>query len=503
MFTACLLLVSLLALSPPPVRAQGESGEPSPREDRFFVVVLEAAERAVYEFLSEEEKAVFRRTHWGRLDPTPASEENERETEHQRRVLETIKRFRDRSGRFVWDDRGKALIRFGRPGRIEFVRGTLQDDRFVPPRELWLHGGVLLEFEDRDLSGTYRFGGAGGVFPVTEEIRRRLDTGEGFVWEVMGEEAADSARALALANLSLDPERDFDASSAGREWWEGVPERNEHAPPPAGLAFEQWVCALAREDSLACLLVGVEIPCRSLGRAIEVDAGRSSMRIELRTALRDSTYSLVARGRKNISCEIDPGGETPSRLIVVDSIAPSPGSYHLVIAVEDLAGGKGGIFQTDLDVPDLTGGSLCMSGLLLAEKAATSFREKGLVRRGDYRIDPRPSGSFRKGEVVHVYFEVYGVGPDRDGRYYSETAYSLSGKRPGGFSARFGGTEKGRLSAGDATKAGSVSRESSSVHLMAIETSDLPPDTYTLAVETRDLSSGETARAVGRFVVEE
>ncbi|MBM3321273.1 MAG: GWxTD domain-containing protein [Candidatus Eisenbacteria bacterium] len=496
-------LLLLFAACAVPARGQGESGEPHPREDRFFAVVLSDEERAAYEFLADDRKAAFRRKHWGRLDPTPASEENEREMEHQRRVVEAIDRFRDRSGRFVWDDRAKAWIRFGRPAGIEFLRGALEGDTFVPPREAWRYDGALFWFEDRELSGAYRFGDGEGALPATADTRRRVETGEGFAWDVMGEEDPAAARARALAAFSLDSTGVGIRTREGLEWWERVPERNEHASPPSELVLEPSVSVFGRPDSLSSVLIGVGIPAGPLGRAREVDSGRSSMRIEMRTALRDSTFSVAATGRKEIILDVAPGVEPPLRLVAVDSLVSEPGPYRLAIAVEDLAGGGGGVFEADIDVPDFTDGSMRMSDLLFAEKATTDFRQKGPVRRGDYRIDPRPDRAFRKGERVYVYFELHGVKPDRDGRFYTEIVFSLSSESGAPFSARFGGTEKGRLSEGSAAEIGNVSRASSSVHAIAIETSGLSPGAYALVIEARDLSSGEQARGAGRFIMQE
>ncbi len=496
-------LLLLFAACAVPARGQGESGEPHPREDRFFVAVLSAEERAAYESFDDDRKAAFRRKHWGRLDPTPASEENEREMEHQRRVVEAIDRFRDRSGRFVWDDRAKAWIRFGSPARIEFLRGALEGDSFLPPREVWQYEGALFWFEDRDLSSAYRLGEGEGALPATADIRRRVETGEGFAWDVMGEEDPEAARGRVLAAFSLDSKEAALRTRTGLGWWERVPERNEHASFPSELVLESSVSVLARPDSLACILVGVGIPAGPLGRAREVDAGKATIRIELRTAVRDSGYSVAASGRKEIVREIAPGKEPPLRLVAIDSLVVEPGTYRLAVAVEDLAGGGGGIFETDIEVPDFKDGSMRISDLLFAEKAATDFREKGSVRRGDYKIDPRPDRTFRKGERVHVYFELHGVKPDRDGRFYTEIAFSLSSENGAPFSARFGGTEKGRLSEGSAAEIGSVSRASSSVHAIAIETSGLSPGAYALVIEARDLSSGREARGAGRFIMQE
>jgi GWxTD domain-containing protein len=484
--------------------AQSEGATPYPGEDRFFTIVLSAGERARYEFLSEADRRVFQRTHWGRLDPTPATEENEREMEHQRRVVGAIEKFRGRFGRFVWDDRARAWIRFGPPLGAASVRGSAAGGRLVPPREVWVYDDMLFWFEDPALSGAFSLGKSEGAAPIPEETARRLESGEGLLRDLVGEENPESALSRALENLGVAPERLEGLALRGRDRWEDVPERNEQATPASGLSFDHDVSAFGRADELTDILVGIRIPSAELSPAIEIDAGGArTLRGEIRMALRDSTYAPLWRSRKPLTRRIQAGERAEDALLFVDSFAVKPGAYQLVLQVDDLVSGERGVAAEPLVVRSSPADRLLLSDLLFAEKASSSFRDTGELLRGEYRIDPRPGGVFRKGEPVHAYFEACRLAPDRDGRFYCEITYALSGTMQGPFEARFRGTEKGRLASGRAETRSSVSREAKSPHAIAIESSGLRPDTYTLTIEVKDLATGGTARAEGRFRIEE
>ncbi len=460
----CLLV--LLACSGALFGARAESGRPHPMEDRFFTVILAPEERAAYEMLADDAKRAFQRRHWGRLDPTPASEENEREAEHQLRVVEAIDRYVDRAGRFTWDDRTRAWIRFGKPARIDTVEGGAEDEESpAPPRELWFYDDEVLVFEGRALGGSYVFGMSPGGETPGGDLERRL--------------------------------------RAGEELWRNVTERNEHEPATSEIPFDLNVSLFGRPDSLACVFSSIEVPFDRLGRALDVDRGERSVRLEVGSTLRDSTYAIVLRGRRTSVSVPEPGAGAKAGLVLVDTLTAKPGRYRMLLEVEDLAAGKSGFAEISLAVPSFAGDTLRFGGPILAERITTDFRASGVARRGEYRIDPKPDATFRRGAPVHVYFELYGLRPDRDGRFYSEIAYSLVA--PGGeaYEGRFRGTEKGRLRRGEIERCRTVSRAPTSVHSIEIETSGLPPNEYDLVVEVVDRSTGGSIRTEKRFILYE
>jgi hypothetical protein len=330
-------------------------------------------------------------------------------------------------------------------------------------------------------------------------MKRRLAAKEGFAWERVGTEDPGPALARAFAAAGLSADRAGELLRAGAERWANVPEGNEYAATADGLDFRDEVLFFGGGGGRTSLLLVYRVPLAGLGSALDVDGGKRSMRVEIRSALRDSTYAFVARREKELSS--DPTAEPGAALVAVDSMTVEPGSYRLVSQVEDVVSGKTGTKSSEIDAPSFAGDALALSSLLIAEDVTTDFREKGLARRGDYRIRPRPDRTFRRGEKVHAYFEIFGQKPDRDGRFYAEVAYSLEGE--GEFSARFRGTEKGRIRPGSAAKGGSVSRGPTSPHAIAIETNDLSPGTYALVVEATDLSSGSFVRGRAEFFVRE
>ena len=112
-------IVGILACAFLSVRAAAESfaGEdslvaalPSQRVSEYLElkILLNPLQMRQYLMLStERERSRWIRRFWAELDPTPASDENERRIEHEKRIAVAREYFPSR-GAPGWDDRGEA-----------------------------------------------------------------------------------------------------------------------------------------------------------------------------------------------------------------------------------------------------------------------------------------------------------------------------------------------------------------------------------------------------------
>ncbi|MFH1277502.1 MAG: GWxTD domain-containing protein [Candidatus Eisenbacteria bacterium] len=458
-----------------PLRAGVETDEPRPMEDRFFTVVLSEEERAVYEFLPDEEKGAFRRARWARLDPTPTTEINEREREHQRRVVAAIRRFREISGFFVWDDRARALVRFGEPLSVSAPDGG---DGVL--REIWFYGDFVFGFEARSGEGSYRQG-------IRISPSGRTAEGEAGTREAMDE---------AFRAEGLVPEEGRRLVGEGARLWDEVPERNGFAPETGrsvGFVHDYWAFpgADGKTDVLVALLVPDSASVRDGAPVI----------FRRRAAIRDSVLAIVARG-EDTALRGGVGGDPAGGFVTVDTFSVAPGEYQLVLRLDEEGAGPREIRFTNIVVPDYGGPDIRVGGPVVAGKVTTSFRQKGLYERREHRIVPRPGGRFSRGETVHFYFEIGHVREDRDGRYYMEIDYRLEGP-PGDWAASFGGTDGGKFEPGRIEKFASVLRGPGGGRHIALETAGLPAGAYALVLEARDLTSDRTDRVSADFTITE
>ncbi len=130
----------------------------------------------------------------------------------------------------------------------------------------------------------------------------------------------------------------------------------------------------------------------------------------------------------------------------------------------------------------------------------------GAHSRQGIEIMPRPSLSFIHGEIVRVYFEIYGLRENSDGRreYAEKITVSQAGSGSGGirglFGGLFGGGGKGK------SLAFNFERELADVSAVAaeyfdIDSGELPPGDYRIKMEIADRNSGDKQQVAWDFSV--
>jgi GWxTD domain-containing protein len=470
LMTVWILLLLLLA-SPPPgpgVASTDGSAPPHPGEERFFLILLTDEERREYESLGREEREEWRRLHWAHHDPTPTTERNEREVVHQSRVVGAIERFRDAEGRFVWDDRARAFIRFGEPAWME---RALVDGGIL--RELWGYPDMLLWFEDHSGGGQYEHAPA----PGGQELEK------------------------AISGRPLEREEAHAMAVLGATRWETTPEWNEYDYGGfEKLRFEHLVSFVGGKSGGTTALIAILLPVADLEGA-EKGAGQVYS-VECRLALRDKRWNVVTQ--KSATTEYvhrRRDGEEEGRIVISDSLEAAPGEYQLVLRLIDRKTGNHGLVTADIEVPSYAGEEIRLSNLVPATAVVRDFPGKGAFWRSGHRIVPHPPLSVTAGDTLSFYFEIYNIQPGSDGRSYFEVSYRMAEDGSSPFLSSFGGSYNGRLRPGAIEMFSSISRGGTSRRTIEIDTSSLPPGEYTLTVKARDQESGSADEADARFTV--
>jgi hypothetical protein len=162
------------------------------------------------------------------------------------------------------------------------------------------------------------------------------------------------------------------------------------------------------------------------------------------------------------------------------------------------------VFREGLHVSSYGGDSLRVSGVVLAREVGPAKGEGRFVK-GGLRVVPRPSRTFRQGQGVHVYFEVYNLQKDAQGRTHFRVDYTRRGQKEGGniFSLAglgrlIGKTEEGGMVTVSYDLTGTETRDV--VHT-ALDVSGEGSGDYTLQVTVTDLNSGMVASRKTTFTV--
>ena len=104
--------------------------------------------------------------------------------------------------------------------------------------------------------------------------------------------------------------------------------------------------------------------------------------------------------------------ESPSQLAAVyqKTIPLVPGRYRLNIAAKDVTGGNTATYEAALDVPQFEEDKLGASSLILAdliEPVPARSIGAGQFVIGDTKVRPRVTATFRNGEKLGIYLQLY------------------------------------------------------------------------------------------------
>ncbi|HTY07612.1 MAG TPA: hypothetical protein VMF29_00475, partial [Candidatus Edwardsbacteria bacterium] len=136
----------------------------------------------------------------------------------------------------------------------------------------------------------------------------------------------------------------------------------------------------------------------------------------------DGQLREVARDDRRLAPP-DAGKRVPdAQAIDVCRFDLEPGSYSVAISLQDSAANKTGIYKYAFAVTNYLTRAEETSDLLLgreirADSGNTKFNKAG------YRIVPQPGASFKPGQTLYLYYEIYNLKPDSARQYGAEATY--------------------------------------------------------------------------------
>jgi len=168
-----------------------------------------------------------------------------------------------------------------------------------------------------------------------------------------------------------------------------------------------------------------------------------------------------------------------------------PGTYKVDVVVRDVASGATGIRHVGFTVPRYDPAKLSTSTLILAAKLQSLVDQPavGQFVIGQTKVIPNVSGTYRRGQPVGVYLQVYNAGIDQTTlRPSVDVEYALvkDGKELGKQVEDWRGMS-------DSGQRLTLAR--------LIDSSGLTPGEYELAIRIRDRVSGQTLSPSAKFTV--
>jgi len=407
------------------------------KKDVAYIITSEE-KKAFNALKTDEERENFIENFWRRRDPNPDTEENEFREEYYERIAYANEHFA--SGIPGWmTDRGRIYITWGKPDSVESHPSGGAYDRpsyegggstTTYPFETWFYRhldnvgeGVEIEFVDPSGTGEYRIAtspyekdallmvpGAGlttaeqlGLGNKADRIGGQYQNGSSY----QREQDTPFRRLELITNLQRPPQVKYsDLQSAVDS---GVIDNNP-------LDFQLDVAFFRQSDDRVITAFTVQADNKELvfekvggletanmnifGRIMAVSGKRSGIFEDSVAANATSEELAETREKKSVYQK---------------AIALIPGTYKVDVVVRDVRSGNKGIRSIGFTVPKYDEKKLDTSTLIMASKLRSTNEADigGMFVIGSAKVIPNLTGTYKKGQEVGIYMQVYNAGIDQ------------------------------------------------------------------------------------------
>ncbi|HEY0098584.1 MAG TPA: GWxTD domain-containing protein [Pyrinomonadaceae bacterium] len=455
--TLSLVLIALFALAAPVAFAQKDKKKSSdtqdvmerPRKqkeelkkiykewvDKDVAYIITGAERSAFKKLvTDEEREQFIEAFWQRRDPDPDTDENEYKEQYYERIAYANEHYA--SGIPGWKtDRGRIYITFGKPDSVESHPTGGSYDRpsyhgggstTTYPFEVWFYrhiegigSGIEIEFVDPTGTGEYRIArspdekdalamvpGAGLTLNESLGLSNKSDR-LAYGNDYQRQQDSPFARLQLIADLSRPPAIK-NAELASLLTGSGTIEDNP-------LNFDMRIDFFRQSDERVVTAFTIQTENKELtfkdiggvqtarmnifGRITSVAGRRVGIFEDAVTTTATSDELLGAKSRKSAY------GKT---------VPLPPGTYRVDVIVRDVESGATQVKHLGFTVPKYDAKQLSTSTLVLAAKLQNTSDQPavGQFTIGQFKVIPNVARSYRKGDPIGIYMQVYNAGIDQ------------------------------------------------------------------------------------------
>ncbi|HEX8503514.1 MAG TPA: GWxTD domain-containing protein [Pyrinomonadaceae bacterium] len=486
-------------------------------EDVAYIITDEE-KKAWKKLATDEEREQFIEAFWRRRDPDPDTELNEYLEEHYERVAYANQHFA--SGIPGWKtDRGRIYIMYGPPHEKEthptggnYERPSYEGggNTTTYPFETWFYrylpgigSGIEIEFVDPTGTGEYRIARS----PDEKDAMLNIPGAGLTLMEQLGlSNKADRVSARGTFGYTGPGAREQDSPFSRLILYTDL-----QRPPQVNDVLEKSLLATAStpgEDTSALdVATKVDFYRASDERvmtAITVQTDNNDLAFKDVGGVQTAKLNIYGRvtnlsGRRITSFE-DPVTTTATveelasakgRKSAYQRVLPlSPGNYKVDLLIRDINSGATTVKAIGFEVPKFASEKLGTSTLVLAVKLqALNDQLPGMFSIGPYKVVPNVSGTYKRGQDVGIYMQVYNAGIDQTTlRPAVDVEYVLTkdGKEV------FKQAEDWRGSS-DAGQRLTLAR--------LLPTTNLAPGEYEVTVRVRDKVSGQSLSPAARFQV--
>ncbi len=496
---------------------------------RDLSVVASSEAAKAFREASVQEREKLWRIYWAARDPDPTTRINERLVEHYRRMI--YARLHFSTGKDPWDRRGEIYVRFGHPDdRQQFILKSGEDvaNAVFPTgiRDVDMireHSRQRLDLEVSTGAPIQEFGEF--TARAGRETKSVAFPTESWVYVPFGLEIfftdQRNSKVFDYPLQVIDlPDQTTNFGTTNRlaynflntprkeveELIRKVPESHRHDYGGDPLTFVYHLASFKGVDGRADVEVAYSLPSAQLGD-VEDGLGERTW-LSGRIALQDTEFNFVQGTPFKMGPLRRPVSEQDRLQLSTGAFRFSarPGAYRSVVSLRDSLSQKYGIFTAPLDISDYSTDQMLLSDIKPAASIVPADATGLFVRNGLF-ITPHPARLYSRATPVFIYYEIYNLGRDAEGRTSFRTELEIAAREPRrNVILRFL-TALGRMvSQRSDDQAAYVTFEDSGTSaddfkFTSIETEDLVPGTYTLTLTVTDLHSEQTDTKTVDFIV--
>jgi GWxTD domain-containing protein len=462
-------------------------------------IITDAEREAFLKLKTNEEREAFIQAFWDRRDPTPDTEENEFRDEYYERIAYANEHYS--SGVPGWKtDRGRIYIRWGKPDEIDahssggnYNRPSYEGGGSITtyPFETWFYrhlegvgDGIEVEFVDPTGTGEYRIARDPNEKNVqTAGLGASSDSANG---AYQREQDSQFRRQEILVGIESPPSIKFSDLNK-------IASGDSGALDTKPLQFDLRVDYFRLSDDRVITAFTVQTENKELSFKENGSLQTATMNILGRiTSISNKRTGIFEDAVTTDTTVQDLAQRNTDKSVYQKALALAPGTYKIDLVVRDVATGNTGLVNMGFTVPKYDPAKLSTSTLILASNLRT-VNTSDIGRMfviGKDKVLPNVSGTFKKGQPVGVYLQVYNAGIDQTTlRPAIDVDYIVS--RDGKEISRIKEDWSGLSDSGQRL---TLAKQ--------ISTDKLASGTYDIAVVIRDHVGTQTIENKGKFTIE-
>ncbi len=464
-----------------------------PKQDVSLIITPDEL-RAYENLATDEEREKFIQHFWDIRDPDPDTVENEYKDEYYERIAYANEHFS--SGKLGWlSDRGRIYIKFGKPDEVEShpsgganSLNQVAEPVTTYPFEKWFYryipgvgSGIEIEFVDPTGTGEFRTARSPNEKVAFTPSGARITENSNYRRE------QDSPFAISDLLNRLDQAPEFKRRGFAGGTQTGSPTLDSNS-----LHFDINVAFFRQTDNGVVAAFTIQTDNRDL---VFTDiGGLQTARLNITgriTTVADRSVGAFEDSVTTTATPLELSEAKERRSAYAKAVVLQPGRYRIDIRVIDIASGAVGIKQYGFEVPRFDGKKLTVSSLVLTSKLESMHGQPsvGPFVIGRNKVFPNLTSTYRRGQPIGFYVQVYNAGTDQTTlRPSVEVEYVLL--RNGNELRKQPENWNGMSEAGERLTL---------AHLL--DSGSLEPGNYELAIRLRDQVSGESLSPSARFTV--